>query len=396
MSPHGAFTTAEIFRAFLKLGLTAFGGPIAHLGYFRDEFVQRRRWLDEAAYAELVALCQFLPGPASSQVGFAIGLMRGGALGAMLAWFAFTMPSALFMLLMAYGAHWYGGDTGQLVVQGLKLVAVAIVAHALWGMARNLCPDVQRALIALFAAAALLLLPAAGTHVFVIAAGAFAGAWLCSHVSAREVGPLHVAVSRRAGTFALALCFVLLIGLPLLAAAWPHRYIELFEAFYRAGALVFGGGHVVLPLLEALVVGQNWTTTDAFLTGYGAAQAVPGPLFSFAAYLGATVSHQPLIGAALALVGIFLPGFLLLVGVLPFWAGLRKRPLAYAAIAGANAAVVGVLAAALYRPVWTSAIVDTIDVAIAAGGFLLLVAVRLPPWSVVLLIVAATVGVRTV
>lgn len=396
MSPHGAFASAEVFRAFLKLGLIAFGGPIAHLGYFREEFVQRRRWLDEAAYAELVALCQFLPGPASSQVGFALGLMRGGVSGALLAWLAFTVPSALFMLLVAYGADGYGGPVGQLIVRGLKLVAVAIVAHALWGMARNLCPDVQRAVIAALAAVALLMLPGAAAQVSAIAAGALAGMWICRHVPARETGSLQVAVSRRTGAFALASFFVLLVGLPLLVTAWPQAYAQLFEAFYRAGALVFGGGHVVLPLLEARVVGQGWTTPDVFLTGYGAAQAVPGPLFSFAAYLGAVVASQPLIGAALALVGIFLPGFLLLVGVLPFWNALRERPWAYAAIAGANAAVVGVLAAALYRPVWTSAIADIADVAIAAIGFLLLVALRLPPWSVVLLVVAATVGVRMI
>lgn len=387
---------AEVFRAFLKLGLTAFGGPVAHLGYFREEFVQRRHWLSDAAYADLVALCQFLPGPASSQVGFALGLLRGGALGALCAWLAFTLPSALLLLLFAYGADWYGGPFGQSVVHGLKLVAVAIVAQAVWGMARNLCPDLPRALIAVAAAAMMLILASAAAQILVIAGGALAGWWFCRHVRPKEVGELRFPVSRRAGATALILFFAMLIGLPLLLTAWSPPMLDIFEAFYRAGALVFGGGHVVLPLLEARVVGQGWTTPDVFLAGYGAAQAVPGPLFTFAAYLGAVVSDQPLLGATCALIGIFLPGFLLLVGVLPFWDALRARPIAHAIMAGTNAAVIGILAAALYRPVWTSAIDAPLDVAIAIAGFLLLIFARLPPWSVVLLTVAAAVGVRMI
>ena len=385
----GCGSPAEVFRDFLKLGVSAFGGPVAHLGYFRDEFVRRRRWIDEAGYAELVALCQFLPGPASSQVGFALGLLRGGFPGACLAWLAFTLPSALFMFLVALGAGVYGGSFSQSVLHGLKLVAVAIVAQAVWGMARSLCPDLPRKTIALAALVALLVLPGAWTQLAVIAAGAAVGGIACSGIAPHETAMLRFPVSRRAGAIALALYFVLLFGLPLLAVAVPGA--ALFEVFYRAGALVFGGGHVVLPLLEARVVGEGWTTADVFLAGYGAAQAVPGPLFTFAAYLGAAVGAQPLAGAVTALLGIFLPGFLLLVGALPYWDAVRARPAAHAVIAGANAAVVGVLAAALYRPVWTSAVAALSDVLIALLGFALLVRFKWPPWSVVLLTVAVTV-----
>jgi chromate transporter len=375
----------EVFRAFLKLGLTSFGGPVAHLGYFRDEFVVRRRWLDEATYADLVALCQFLPGPASSQVGFAIGLGRGGARGALAAFLAFTLPSALLLVTFAAGADALDGPTGLAMIHGLKLVAVAVVAHAVWGMARTLTPDVARAGIAL---AALMLVTVAGgatAQVGAIALGAVAGLLLCGNDAPRALEHAPFRVSTTAGVVALAAFALLFAGLPLLVAVTQAPAISLFDAFYRAGALVFGGGHVVLPLLEAQVVAAGWTTSDVFLAGYGAAQAVPGPLFSFAAYLGAVSSPvpPPLLGAAVALTAIFLPGFLILVGVLPFWTALRTVPSAQAALRGVNAAVVGILLGALHRPVWTSAVLSLTDVAIAAVGFLLLARWRWPPVAVV-------------
>ncbi len=375
----------EVFRAFLKLGLTSFGGPVAHLGYFRDEFVVRRRWLDEATYADLVALCQFLPGPASSQVGFAIGLGRGGARGALAAFLAFTLPSALLLVTFAAGADALDGPTGLAMIHGLKLVAVAVVAHAVWGMARTLTPDVARAGIAL---AALMLVTVAGgatAQVGAIALGAVAGLLLCGNDAPRALEHAPFRVSTTAGVVALAAFALLFAGLPLLVAVTQAPAISLFDAFYRAGALVFGGGHVVLPLLEAQVVAAGWTTSDVFLAGYGAAQAVPGPLFSFAAYLGAVSSPvpPPLLGAAVALTAIFLPGFLILVGVLSFWTALRTVPSAQAALRGVNAAVVGILLGALHRPVWTSAVLSLTDVAIAAVGFLLLARWRWPPVAVV-------------
>jgi chromate transporter len=375
----------EVFRAFLKLGLTSFGGPVAHLGYFRDEFVVRRRWLDEATYADLVALCQFLPGPASSQAGFAIGLGRGGARGALAAFLAFTLPSALLLVTFATGADALDGPTGLAMIHGLKLVAVAVVAHAVWGMARTLTPDVARAGIAL---AALMLVTVAGgatAQVGAIALGAVAGLLLCGNDAPRALEHAPFRLSTTAGVVALAAFALLFAGLPLLVAVTQAPAISLFDAFYRAGALLFGGGHVVLPLLEAQVVAAGWTTSDVFLAGYGAAQAVPGPLFSFAAYLGAVSSPvpPPLLGAAVALTAIFLPGFLILVGVLPFWTALRTVPSAQAALRGVNAAVVGILLGALHRPVWTSAVLSLTDVAIAAVGFLLLARWRWPPVAVV-------------
>jgi len=389
-----AAAPGEVFRVFLKLGLTSFGGPIAHLGYFRDELVLRRRWLDEAAYADLVALCQFLPGPASSQVGFALGLSRGGWLGALLAWAAFTLPSALLLLAFAYGADAFGGPAGQGVLHGLKLVAVAVVAHAVWGMARGLAPDKERATIALAGVLIVVLAPTALGQIAAIVAGALAGLGWCRHLEARPVGHLPFHVSRRLGGVLLVLFASLLLGLPAAVALWPAPALELFEAFYRAGALVFGGGHVVLPLLEARVVEPGWVSADAFLAGYGAAQAIPGPLFTFAAYLGAIAAPEPngVAGAAIALAGIFLPGLLLLVAVLPFWDALRRHSGARAAMAGTNAAVVGVLGAALYDPVWTSAVRAPTDFALALAGFVLLVVWKAPPWLVVALTVAGAVA----
>ena len=382
----------EVFKAFLLLGLTSFGGPVAHLGYFRHEFVKRRQWLNEKAYADLVALCQFLPGPASSQVGFALGLMRAGPWGAALAWLAFTLPSAILLLVFALGAAWLDGPLAQGLVSGLKITAVAIVAHAVWGMARNLCPDRTRAGIALAGVFAVLLIKGPPGQISAILIGSLAGWLLCREATESLSEPLTFDISRRVGLIALGLFTALLCLLPLAAssAAW----LEVADSFYRSGALVFGGGHVVLPLLEAEVVQSGWISADDFLTGYGAAQAVPGPLFTFAAYLGALLPGvNPLLGALLALLAIFVPGVLLLVGVLPFWNTFRQWQGAQALMRGANAAVVGILAAALYQPVWTSAIIGPYEFALALSGFLLLSVWKLPAWAVV--IVMALGGVVT-
>ena len=368
-------------------------GPIAHIGYFRDEFVARRRWLDEQAYADLVALCQFLPGPASSQVGFSIGLMRAGYLGGLAAWTGFTLPSAIALVLFAFGAASLGGPLGAGLLHGLKLVAVAIVAQAVWGMARTLCPDRERASIATVAALLILLSSSSVAQIAAILLGAVAGLWLCRGAAPTAMGHLTMPVSRRAGLVALAAFSILLAGVLLVQLHPSRNAAGLFAAFYRSGALVFGGGHVVLPLLREAFVTPGWVSDDAFLAGYGAAQAVPGPLFTFAAYLGAVVRLQPngLAGAALGLIGIFLPGMLILIGMLPFWDAFRIRPDAQAAMRGVNAAVVGLLGAALYNSVWTTSVRTPADFAIALVGFVLLVAWRAPPLLVV--IVSALGGI---
>jgi chromate transporter len=383
-------TPREVFGVFLKLGLTSFGGPIAHLGYFREELVTRRRWLSDGAYADLVALCQFLPGPASSQVGFALGLMRAGWLGALAAFTAFTLPSALILLVFAMTAASISGPVGTGVLDGLKIVAVAIVAQAVLGMARSLCPDRERAGIAVAAVVVLAFLPGAFGMVGAIALGTVAGLAVVPAGGDAVGGRVAMPVSRGQARVALAAFAGLLVLLPL-AAGWSQT-LAVIDGFYRAGALVFGGGHVVLPLLEAETVARGWVTADAFLAGYGAAQAVPGPLFTFAAYLGAVLGPAPngVAGAALALGALFLPGFLILVGVLPFWDRFRSMARAQSAMRGANAAVVGILAAALYSPVFTSAIGDLRDFALALACFVLLTAWKTPPWIVV--IVAAAGG----
>lgn len=379
-------TAAEVFRVFLQLGLTSFGGPIAHLGYFRAELVERRRWIGESDYADLVALCQFLPGPASSQAGFALGLSRAGLAGGIAAFVAFTLPSAIFMAAVAYGADMFGGPAGDKLISGLKIVAVAIVGQAVWGMARNLCPDRERATIALAATLLLVVMGGVFGQVTAIALGAVAGLIWCRRETASTPGRLTFQVSRRAGLGSLALFLLLLAGLPLLASGSGSQALAMFDAFYRSGALVFGGGHVVLPLLEAETVQTGLISADAFLAGYGMAQAVPGPLFTFAAYLGATIAPAPCgaIGAGIALVAIFLPGFLLLLGALPFWDSLRNWPAAQASMRGTNAAVVGILGAAFYDPVWTSAVVSPSSFALALTCFMLLTVWRSPPWLVVI------------
>ena len=377
----------EVLLAFAKLGVTCFGGPIAHIGYFREEFVIRRRWLDEHAYADLVALCQFLPGPASSQVGFSIGLMRGGYLGGLAAWTGFTLPSAIMLILFAYGADALQGTIGTGLMHGLKLVAVAIVAQAVWGMARTLTPDRERASIAVIAALIILFSPASVAQIAAIALGGGAGLWLCGATVPASTGESHMSipVSRSVGLACLATFFLLLFGLPILWT-WTHsQAVTLFDAFYRSGALVFGGGHVLLPLLREATVTPGWVSDDVFLAGYGAAQAVPGPLFTFAGYLGAVVKPLPhgLTGATISLFAIFLPGILVLMGALPFWDAFRRRKRAQAVMRGVNAAVVGILGAALYNPVWTSSVKGPGDFGIALSGFVLLTAWQSPPLVVV-------------
>lgn len=376
-----------VFLVFLRLGLTSFGGPVAHVGYFREEFVTRRRWLSERSFADLIALCQFLPGPASSQVGMALGLSRAGHAGALAAWCGFTLPSAIALILFALGIARFGDAIAPGALHGLKVVAVAVVAQAVWGMARNLCTDARRIVVTAIAATIAILLPHAGTQVALIVAAGVAGLALFSpgREAAHDDG-LPIEVGRRAAALALALFLTLLVALPLLAKAVPGPALALVDAFYRAGSLVFGGGHVVLPLLQAEVVPRGWVDDQTFLAGYGAAQAIPGPLFSFAAFLGASMATPPTgwAGGLLCLVAVFAPSYLLVVGALPSWERLRRDPRAQAALAGVNAAVVGLLLAALYRPVWTSAILRPQDFALALAALVALMRWKLPSWLVVL------------
>ena len=390
-SPRG--TVAEVFVAFLKLGVTSFGGPIAHLGYFRREFVERRRWLGDAEFARLLALCQFLPGPASSQLGFSLGLLRAGWTGALSAFVAFTLPSAGLLFAFAALLPHLAGGAGQAALHGLKLVAVAVVAQGVLGMARQLCPDAARATIASLALALILLSGHAWMQVVVVVAGGLAGLAVCRGVQPVSSAALHPPYGLRLGAVLLVVFFLLLAGLPF-AARGGSSLAGIADAFYRAGALVFGGGHVVLPLLREAVVIPGWISGDDFLAGYGAAQAVPGPLFSIAAYLGARLpgSAGGLYGAIVALLSIFLPGFLLVAGALPLWHSLASRAAAARAVAGVNAAVVGLLAAALYDPVWTSAVLAPTDFAIAAIAFTLLVAWRASALIVVVWCVAAALA----
>jgi len=400
---------AEVLRAFLKMGLISFGGPVAHIGYFREEFVVRRRWLDDAVFSDLVGLCQFLPGPASSQLGFSIGLMRAGYLGGLAAWTGFTLPSAVALTLLGFGADAALQESTAVasvaagLVHGLKLVAVAIVAQAVWGMARTLCPDWRRAAIAVVAAVAVSAGKSSTMQVAVLLCGGLLGMWFCRTstpaTTATQAAPvsslapvsrLAAPVSRAVGMASLAVFALLLVGLPLLRGWHPAA---LFDAFYRSGALVFGGGHVVLPLLREAFVASGWVSDDVFLAGYGAAQAVPGPLFTFASYLGAVTaiaSHRAA-GALLGLTGIFLPGMLILLGTLPFWDQFRVQPDAQAVMHGVNAAVVGLLGAALYNPIWTSSVKTMGDIGAALIGFVLLTVWRAPPILIVILGAAAGV-----
>lgn len=385
----------QVLAVFLRLGLTSFGGPVAHLGYFREEFVVRRKWVDERAYADLVALCQFLPGPASSQVGIGIGLAKGGFVGALAAWTGFTLPSALVLILFGFGIAALGDGMAGGWLHGLKVVAVAVVAQAVWGMARSLCPDAPRASVAVGASLVVLAWPVPVAQVGVILAGGLAGLALARSTPDGEHAALGAGVPRHWAVAALITFVVLLVGLPVCAALIPDQTLALIDSFYRSGSLVFGGGHVVLPLLQSEVVPPGWVGNDAFMAGYGAAQAVPGPLFTFAAYLGTVMGPVPngWDGAVICLLAVFAPSFLLVVGVLPFWDRLRRvRPIRRALV-GVNAAVVGLLLAALYDPVWTSAIFTPGDFGLALAAFVLLVLWKVPPWLVVILCAAGGAGV---
>jgi len=389
----------QIFLIFLRLGLTSFGGPVAHLGFFRDEFVHHRRWLSERSYADLVALCQFLPGPASSQVGMALGLSRAGYAGAAAAWLGFTLPSAVLLIVLALGVNAYDGLASAGFLHGLKIAAVAVVAQAVWGMGRNLCPDMPRILLMTVAAGIVLTSSAAWAQVAVIAAAGLVGLALFKpEQNAAGHDDWTVPVGRTAGMVWLVLFAVGLLALPVLAATFQNQSIQLIDAFYRAGALVFGGGHVVLPLLQAEVVPTGWVDEEVFLAGYGAAQAVPGPLFSFAAFLGAAMKQSPTawVGGLLCLLAVFTPSFLLVAGALPFWENLRRNQRIQAALMGVNAAVVGILLAALYNPVWTSAIDSLQDFILALLALAALVYWRLPSWAVVALCAISSAVLTTI
>ncbi len=383
----------EIFIAFLKLGLTSFGGPIAHLGYFHRELIERRKWVDESAFAQLLAICQFIPGPASSQLGFALGLLRGGWAGAIAAFLAFTLPSALLLFAFAAFLPYLSGAIGDAAIHGLKLVALVVVAYGVLGMTRQLCPDPVRATIATIAAALILLSGQPWMQLAVVVLGGIAGLSVCSNAKPVAVDGLQLRYGPALGWALIAGFALLLVGLPFFVDGGGSR-LAVFEAFYRAGALVFGGGHVVLPLLEESVVNPGWVSQDEFLAGYGAAQAVPGPMFTLAAYLGARLpgSEGGVLGASVSLGAIFLPGFLLVAGVLPLWRAIAGRPIAARVIAGVNAAVVGILGAALYDPVWTSAVHGPLDMAIALVGFTLLAAWRVSAIIVVIWCVIASIA----
>ncbi|MDO5680968.1 MAG: chromate transporter [Pelistega sp.] len=388
---HSTSTTTDItpwavFLIFLRLGLTSFGGPVAHLAYFRDEFVARRRWLSEQSYADMVALCQFLPGPSSSQVGIALGLSRSGFWGAVAAWCGFTLPSALLLILFALGVSHYSELIPTGFLHGLKVAAVAVVAQAIWGMARQLSAGTLRATITVIAASLILLFPSAWIQVTVIVLAAIFGTTFFKPKVIESHEVLRLPLTRRVGALCLSLFVILLIALPLCAGYFPNTSLAIIDAFYRAGSLVFGGGHVVLPLLQAEVVPNGWVNNDAFLAGYGAAQAVPGPLFTFAAFLGTSFTMAPngFLGGMLALLAIFIPSFLLVIGTLPFWEQLRRYPRTQTALIGINAAVVGLLVAAFYDPVWTSAIHAPQDFALALVALLALMMWKLPPWLVVI------------
>ena len=377
----------EVLWASTRLGLTSFGGPIAHLGYFREEYVEQRKWIDEQSYADLVALCQFLPGPASSQVSIAIGILRARFLGGIAAWIGFTLPSALALIAfgLGIGAFAGAGDAGWL--HGLKVVAVAVVAQAVWGMARSLCPDRERATIAILAAIVTLAWPSALGQLSSIVVAGVTGAMIFPGQTSSLPASMRFPIAKKTGIAAWIIFFVLLVGLPFFRQISPSHALEVFDSFFRVGSLVFGGGHVVLPLLQTEVVGPGWVTEEQFVAGYGATQAVPGPLFTFSAYLGTVMNPEPngWSGAFLALVAIFLPSFLLVIGALPFWDLLRSVQIFQSALRGINAAVVGLLLAALYNPVWRSAIYSPADFALGLIAFGLLIFWKFPPWMVVVL-----------
>ena len=390
--PESRTGIGQIFWVFLRLGLTSFGGPVAHLGYFRDELVGRRKWLSDQNYGDLVALCQLLPGPTSSQTGIGIGLAKGGIPGAFAAWTGFTLPSALLMTLFGLGLSGIGGGLDAGLLRGLMIVAAAVVARAIWGMGISLCPDLPRVTIAILAAALALAVPTSTGQIAVILAGAVAGVAFVRGVTSQDEATLGISVGHGLAVTALALFVILFFGLPLLYQAFPSQALALADSFYRSGSFVFGGGHVVLPLLQAEVVPNGWVDNETFLAGYGAAQAVPGPLFTFAAFLGAVSQLEPngWLGALICLIAIFAPSFLLVIGALPYWDRLRGFPAMRRALAGVNAAVVGLLIAVFYDPIWTSAIQSREDFVLGIAAFGLLAFWKVPAWLVVAL--AAGVG----
>jgi chromate transporter len=385
-------SSIQVFLVFLKLGFTAFGGPVAHIAFFRDEFVVRKRWITESDYSEIVALCQFLPGPASSQVGLTIGLSRAGYLGSLAAWLGFTMPSATLLLILALGYSNYGDVISLGLLTGLKIVTVAVVAQAVWGMAKIICIDNTRITIMLLSAVGLLLFQSVYTPLATIAFAGLLGVWLFKPTLDMTESRLVFSISNFSGALWFLVFTLFLFGLPIIQLFVDQPILDVVSGFFRSGSLVFGGGHVVLPLLEAEMVKTGWVTKDAFLAGYGATQAVPGPLFTFSAFLGAVLTGpiSGVFGALLALFSIFLPSFLLVYSVLPFWKSVRVRPRIRAALAGINASVVGILFAALYQPVFVggvSATNDFIGVIIAFGALMYW---KLPPWLVV--IAGGTIG----
>ncbi|MFZ3231693.1 MAG: chromate efflux transporter [Pseudobdellovibrio sp.] len=385
-------TAFEIFITFLRLGLTSFGGPVAHLSYFHDEFVTRKKWLSEHAYADLVGLCQFLPGPASSQVGMAIGLSRGGIVGSIAAWLGFTIPSALIFVFFAYGITHFTTSLSAGWLHGLKILAVAVVAQAVLNMSRKLCNTSSGAFLALASAVIMIVYPSTWMQILVIFVGGLLGCLLFKKKDSVPHQLMKIPISKSLSTYFLIVFIILIIALPMLSLHFDNNQVlHLFDSFFRVGSFVFGGGHVVLPLLQTEVVSTGWISKDLFMAGYGLAQAIPGPLFTFSAYLGAISSVKPagFLGAVICLVAVFLPSFLLIIGVLPFWEILRKFPPMQSVLQGLNATVVGLLLAALYNPVWISAIFNFKDFILAASAFSLLVFLKLPSWAVAILCVTA-------
>lgn len=379
----------DIFFTFLRLGCTSFGGPVAHLSYFHNEFVIKKKWMSDSVYADLIALCQFLPGPASSQVGMAIGLSRAGISGAIAAWLGFTLPSALFLILCGLGISHWNGAVAEILLHGLKLVAVAVVAQAAWNMGKKLCPDTERKALAIIACLTVGFINSAWAQILVIIFGGFVGVFFLKKSTHLPHVPTQNGLSKKTGAWFFSVFLLILIGLPILRSTTNSpRWVQYFDSFYRAGSLVFGGGHVVLPLLEKEVVPSGWVTKDLFTAGYGLAQAIPGPLFAFSAYLGAVASPEPRgwLGALICLLAAFLPAFLLIVGTLPFWEDFRKIHHIRQAMQGVNAAVVGILFAAFYNPVWASAIFNMKDFAIASLGFALLEYAKFSSWFVTLIV----------
>jgi len=377
---------SEVFLAFLKLGLTSFGGPIAHLGYFREEFVEKRKWLDTAAYSDLVALCQFLPGPSSSQVGMAIGLMRAGVGGSFAAWLGFTLPSALALIATGIGIAQIDMGTHSGLLHGLKLVAAAVIVQAIWAMAKIHCTELRRVAVGLMAAGSSLMVTSTYNQVAVIVVGGILGIFLFKVNTTFNEPQINIPISRKTGFILLILFLALLAGLPLLTSTISNYGLDLFAKFFQTGSFVFGGGHVVLPLLQSQVVTNGWVSNDAFLAGYGLTQAVPGPLFTFAAYIGAVSNQSPSgwIGGAIALAGIFAPSFFMVLGIMPFWNEFRKNTNMQKSMIGINAAVVGLLLAALYNPIWTSTVLKLQDLMLIAVYYLALQFWRKPPWMVVI------------